>query len=48
MALEGLSNYVTGVTPPVTFGPNCRVGVAGAAILTIDPEKKEFVAVGNR
>jgi ABC-type branched-subunit amino acid transport system substrate-binding protein len=47
-ALEGFNDYETGVTPPVTFGPNRRIGAAGAAILTIDPEKKEYVIVSGR
>ncbi|HWS87789.1 MAG TPA: ABC transporter substrate-binding protein, partial [Pyrinomonadaceae bacterium] len=42
-ALEGLYEFETGVTPRLTFGPNRRVGAAGAYVLTIDPEKKEFV-----
>lgn len=46
-ALEGLNDYDTGVTPHITFGPNRRVGAAGAVILTIDPEKREFVNVGG-
>ncbi|HEX8118154.1 MAG TPA: ABC transporter substrate-binding protein, partial [Pyrinomonadaceae bacterium] len=47
-ALEGLYNYETGVTPPITFGPNRRIGASASAILTIDPEKKEFVPVSAR
>jgi ABC-type branched-subunit amino acid transport system substrate-binding protein len=47
-ALEGLYNYETGVTPPITFGPNRRIGASASAILTIDPEKKEFVTVTGR
>jgi ABC-type branched-subunit amino acid transport system substrate-binding protein len=42
-ALEGLYEFESGVTPRITFGPNRRVGAAGAYVLTIDPEKKEFV-----
>jgi ABC-type branched-subunit amino acid transport system substrate-binding protein len=42
-ALEGLYDYETGVTPHLTFGPNRRVGAAGAYVMTIDPVKKEFV-----
>ncbi|HEY0174046.1 MAG TPA: ABC transporter substrate-binding protein [Pyrinomonadaceae bacterium] len=42
-ALEGLYEFETGVTPRLTFGPNRRVGAAGAYIMLIDPEKKEFV-----
>lgn len=41
-SLEGLYEFETGVTPRLTFGPNRRVGAAGAYIMTIDPEKKEF------
>lgn len=35
-ALEGLYNYDTGLTPRITFGPNRRVGAAGAHIIKID------------
>ncbi|HZI17983.1 MAG TPA: ABC transporter substrate-binding protein [Pyrinomonadaceae bacterium] len=46
-ALEGLYDYDSGVTPRLTFGPNRRVGAAGAHIVTVDPEKKEYaVAAG--
>jgi ABC-type branched-subunit amino acid transport system substrate-binding protein len=41
-ALEGLYDFETGVTPHLTFGPNRRVGAAGAYVMTIDPEKKQF------
>ncbi|MBV9924311.1 MAG: ABC transporter substrate-binding protein [Acidobacteria bacterium] len=47
-ALEGLYNFETGVTPPITFGPNRRIGANASAILTVDPEKKEFVNVTGR
>jgi ABC-type branched-subunit amino acid transport system substrate-binding protein len=40
--LEGLYEYDTGLMPKVTFGPNRRIGVLGAYIVTIDPEKKIF------
>ena len=42
--LEGLYEYDTGLMPRITFGPNRRVGVLGAYIVTIDPEKKLFPA----
>ena len=42
-ALEGLYAFETGLTPRLTFGPNRRVGAAGAYIVRIDPERKEFV-----
>jgi ABC-type branched-subunit amino acid transport system substrate-binding protein len=46
-ALEGLYEYDTGVTPAMTFGPNRRVGAKGSYIVSIDPERKEFVAVSG-
>jgi ABC-type branched-subunit amino acid transport system substrate-binding protein len=46
-ALEGLYDYETGLTPRLTFGPNRRVGAAGAYIIGIDPERKEFVPAGG-
>ncbi|HZW35537.1 MAG TPA: ABC transporter substrate-binding protein [Candidatus Deferrimicrobiaceae bacterium] len=33
----------TGVTPPLTYSPNQRVGALGAAILKVDPETRELV-----
>lgn len=45
-ALDSLYDYETGVTPRVTFGPNRRVGAAGAHIVTFDPVKKEFTPLG--
>lgn len=40
--LEGLYEYDTGLMPKVTFGPNRRLGVLGAYVVTMDPEKKVF------
>ena len=42
-ALEGFYDYETGLTPRLTFGPNRRIGAAGAYVVQIDPERKEFV-----
>jgi hypothetical protein len=42
--LEGLYEYDTGLMPRITFGPNRRIGVLGAWVVTIDPEKKRFPA----
>jgi ABC-type branched-subunit amino acid transport system substrate-binding protein len=42
-ALEGLYEFETGVTPRLTFGPNRRVGAAGAYVMQIDAENKKFV-----
>ena len=45
--LEGFYQFETGLTPPVTFGPNRRIGALGAYIVTVDLEKKEFRQVGG-
>jgi ABC-type branched-subunit amino acid transport system substrate-binding protein len=42
--LEGLYEYDTGLMPKITFGPNRRIGVLGAYVVTMDPEKKLFPA----
>jgi ABC-type branched-subunit amino acid transport system substrate-binding protein len=46
-ALEGLYDYETGLTPRLTFGPNRRVGAAGAYVVRLDPVKREFVLAGG-
>ena len=46
-ALEGLYDYDTGFTPKLIFGPNRRVGAAGAYVVTINADTKEFVSVGG-
>ncbi|HWW74486.1 MAG TPA: ABC transporter substrate-binding protein [Pyrinomonadaceae bacterium] len=46
-ALEGLYDFETGVTPRLTFGPNRRVGAAGAYVVTVDAERKTFVPSGE-
>jgi ABC-type branched-subunit amino acid transport system substrate-binding protein len=45
-ALEGLYEYRTGLTPPLTYGPNRRVGALGAHIVAVDVEKKQYAATG--
>ena len=45
-ALEGLYEYDTGLTPKLIFGPNRRVGAAGAYVITINAETKELSASG--
>lgn len=45
-ALDTLYEYETGVTPRLTFGPNRRVGAAGAHIVTFDAAKKELTPLG--
>lgn len=45
--LENLQHFETGVTAPLTFGPNQHVGSAGAVILALDPESHDFVPVSG-
>jgi ABC-type branched-subunit amino acid transport system substrate-binding protein len=46
-ALEGLSEYQTGLAPAITYGPNRRIGALGAYVVTIDLKEKKFVPVGG-
>ena len=46
-ALEGLYEYDTGFTPKLIFGPNRRVGAAGAYVITINTETKDFVSASG-
>ena len=46
-ALEGLYDYETGLTPKLVFGPNRHVGAAGAYVITINSETKEFVSASG-
>jgi ABC-type branched-subunit amino acid transport system substrate-binding protein len=46
-SLEGLYDFETGLTPRITFGPNRRVGAAGAYIITVDTKQKQFVPTGE-
>jgi ABC-type branched-subunit amino acid transport system substrate-binding protein len=46
-ALESLYDYDTSLTPKLIFGPNRRVGAAGAYVVTVDSEKKEFVSASG-
>jgi ABC-type branched-subunit amino acid transport system substrate-binding protein len=41
--LEGLYDYSTGLTPAISYGPNRRIGAAGAYVVTIDLKEKKFV-----
>lgn len=43
--LESLSGHRTGFSPPITFGPNRRVGAPGAHIATIDLSTKKLMTV---
>jgi len=46
-ALEGLYEYDTGLTPKLIFGPNRHVGAAGAYVVTINSETKEFITASG-
>lgn len=46
-ALEKLYEIRTGLTPPITFGANRRIGALGAYVVTVDLERKDFVPVGG-
>jgi ABC-type branched-subunit amino acid transport system substrate-binding protein len=41
--LEGFYEFDTGLSPRITYGPNRRIGALGAYIVSIDPEKKQFI-----
>jgi ABC-type branched-subunit amino acid transport system substrate-binding protein len=45
--LEAFYEYPTGLTPPITYGPNRRIGAMGAYVVTIDLKAKQFVPVGG-
>lgn len=47
-ALEQLRDFRTGVVPPVSFGPNRRVGATGSYVVGIDPASKEYKPLGER
>ncbi|MDE1164583.1 MAG: ABC transporter substrate-binding protein [Pseudomonas sp.] len=44
-ALEGLHDFVTGVTPPISFGPGKRLGLNGAHIVTVELPEQRFYPV---
>ena len=47
-ALEQLRGFKTGVIPPVTFGPNRRVGAAGSYVVGIDLINKGYLPLSDR
>ncbi|MHC8377840.1 cytochrome c/ABC transporter substrate-binding protein [Pseudomonas sp. MDT1-16] len=44
-ALEGLRDFDTGLTPPISFGPGRRLGLSGAHIVTVDLPDQRFYLV---
>ena len=46
-SLEALYAFETGLSPPVTFGPDRRVGALGAHVVRVDAAGRAFVPVGG-
>jgi ABC-type branched-subunit amino acid transport system substrate-binding protein len=45
--IEELYEFNTGVTPPLTYGPNRRIGALGAHIVAVDLANKRYAPVGD-
>jgi ABC-type branched-subunit amino acid transport system substrate-binding protein len=45
--LESLYAFETGVTPPLSYGPNRRIGALGAHVVTVDLANKTYKPVGD-
>jgi ABC-type branched-subunit amino acid transport system substrate-binding protein len=45
--LEGFYEFPTGLTPPITYGPNRRIGAMGAYVFTIDLRAKKLTPVSG-
>ncbi|HYP29743.1 MAG TPA: ABC transporter substrate-binding protein [Blastocatellia bacterium] len=48
LALENLSEFRTGLIPPITYGPNRRVGASGSYVVVVNLQKKNFTQLGGR
>jgi ABC-type branched-subunit amino acid transport system substrate-binding protein len=46
-ALEGLRGFQTGLWPPISFGPQRRVGALGAYVVSYDARRQSFTPVGG-
>jgi ABC-type branched-subunit amino acid transport system substrate-binding protein len=46
-SLEQLRDFKTGVLPPLTFGPNRRLGATGAYIVGVDLPNKSFTPLSD-
>jgi ABC-type branched-subunit amino acid transport system substrate-binding protein len=42
-ALEGLYEFSTGLSPPITYNANRRIGALGAYVVAVDLEKRSFI-----
>lgn len=47
-SLDHLRDFKTGVVPPLTFGPNRRVGSIGSYIVGVDLTKQQYVPITDR
>jgi ABC-type branched-subunit amino acid transport system substrate-binding protein len=47
-SLERIHEFKTGVVPPVTFGPNRRVGSIGSYVVGVDVTKQQYVPLTDR
>jgi len=47
-SLEGLVEFETGLTPPLSFGPGRRVAAHGAHLVAVDPRGRTLKALGWR
>lgn len=45
--IESLFAFETGVTPPLSYGPNRRIGARGAHIVVVDLANKRYAPVGD-
>jgi ABC-type branched-subunit amino acid transport system substrate-binding protein len=45
--IEKLYQFETGVTPPLTYGPNRRIGARGAHIVTVNIGEQSYEPVGE-
>jgi ABC-type branched-subunit amino acid transport system substrate-binding protein len=46
-ALEGMYQFKTGLTPPLTYNPNRRIGASGAYVAIIDKQAHRLVPVSK-
>jgi ABC-type branched-subunit amino acid transport system substrate-binding protein len=46
-ALEELRDFQTGLAPPLTFGPDRRIGALGAYLVTYDPRQGTLAPAGG-
>ncbi len=47
-SLEQIQDFKLGVVPPVTFGPNRRVGSSGSYVVRVNLQSKQYVPLSDR